>query len=132
MDARIDPFRAFGIELEDAHIVRNAGGSAKEALRSIIISEQLLGTTEVLLVKHTDCGMLTFSNDDAHQLVEQRLGVVAWQELDELDFLPFSDLDEAVRDDVAFLSTSKAVPSHVVISGWVYDVGSGQVRQVTA
>ncbi|KAI9663277.1 MAG: hypothetical protein M1821_008325 [Bathelium mastoideum] len=130
MDARIDPASAFGIKLGDAHVIRNAGGSAKEALRSVVISEQLLGTSEILLVKHSDCGMLTFNNEDAKTLVEQRLGAGAREELQHLDFLPFADLDQAVKDDVAFLRTSKSVPDHVAISGWVYDVGSGRVRQV--
>lgn len=60
MDARIDPAAAFGIDLGDAHVIRNAGGNAEDALRSILISQHLLGTTEVVLVKHTGCGMLTF------------------------------------------------------------------------
>ncbi|KAI1144705.1 carbonic anhydrase [Nemania diffusa] len=70
MDARIDPAAAFGISLGDAHVIRNAGASAKDAHRSILISEQLLGTREIILVKHTGCGMLTFTNDDAHALVK--------------------------------------------------------------
>lgn len=74
MDARIDPAQAFGIGLGDAHVIRNAGGSAVDGLRSIIISEQLLGTTEIILVKHTGCGMVTFQNEDAYALVEQNLG----------------------------------------------------------
>lgn len=74
MDARIDPAAAFGIELGDAHVIRNAGGSAQDALRSIVISEQLLGTNEILLVKHTGCGMVTFKNDDAYAIVEKQLG----------------------------------------------------------
>ncbi|KAF2237826.1 carbonic anhydrase [Viridothelium virens] len=130
MDARIDPASAFGINLGDAHVIRNAGGSAKDALRSIVISEQLLGTTEILLVKHTDCGMLTFSNNDAHQLVEKNLGAGVQEELKGLDFLPFPELDQAVKDDLAFLEASRLIPGEVAVSGWVYDVGSGKVRPV--
>ncbi|KAL9081160.1 MAG: hypothetical protein Q9157_000251 [Trypethelium eluteriae] len=126
MDARIDPASAFGINLGDAHVIRNAGGSAKDALRSIVISEQLLGTTEILLVKHTDCGMLTFSNNDAHQLVEKNLGAGVQEELKGLDFLPFPELDQAVKDDLAFLEASRLIPGEVAVSGWVYDVGSGK------
>jgi len=74
MDARIDPAQAFGIGLGDAHVIRNAGASAHDALRSIIISEQLLGTQEIVLVKHTGCGMLTFKNSDAFSIVEKNLG----------------------------------------------------------
>lgn len=74
MDARIDPAAAFGIELGDAHVIRNAGALAQDALRSIVISQQLLGTKEILLVKHTGCGMLTFQNQDAYEVVKGNLG----------------------------------------------------------
>lgn len=74
MDARIDPAAAFGIELGDAHVIRNAGANAADSLRSIVISEQLLGTGEIFLVKHTGCGMLTFQNNDAYELVKKNLG----------------------------------------------------------
>src|SRR5271156_4745582 len=115
MDARIDPAAAFGISLGDAHVIRNAGASAKDALRSIVISEQLLGTQEILLVKHTGCGMLTFKNEDAHGIVEKNLGAGAKKELEGLDFLPFSDLDQAVKDDVSYLKATKAIPDGVTI-----------------
>ncbi|GAP87290.1 putative carbonate dehydratase [Rosellinia necatrix] len=130
MDARIDPAAAFGISLGDAHVIRNAGASAKDAQRSIVISEQLLGTREIILVKHTGCGMLTFTNDDAHALVRQNLGPAAAAELGPLDFLPFPVLDDAVRDDVEFLKRSATVPEDVPITGWVYEVETGKVRQV--
>lgn len=130
MDARIDPAAAYGISLGDAHVIRNAGGSARDALRSIIISEQLLGTTELLIIKHTECGMLTFRNDDARSVVEKNLGSEAIQEIGDLDFLPFPDLEEAVRKDVQFLKDSKAIPKNIKISGWIYEVESGKVRSV--
>jgi len=81
MDARIDPASAYGITLGDAHVIRNAGASAKDALRSLVISEQLLGTEEILLIKHTGCGMLTFKNEDATGIVKQKLGEEAVKEL---------------------------------------------------
>ncbi|KAK3984402.1 carbonic anhydrase [Cladorrhinum sp. PSN332] len=132
MDARIDPARAFGIELGDAHVIRNAGASAVDALRSIVISEQLLGTNEIILVKHTGCGMLTFENADAYGVVEKNLGAGAVAELKakNLDFLPFPKLEEAVEKDVGFLKASKLVPDSVTISGWVYEVESGKTRRV--
>ena len=130
MDARIDPAAAFGIDLGDAHVVRNAGAHARDAFRSIIISQQLLGTREVIVVKHTGCGMLTFSNQDAHGLVRENLGPRAVAEIGNLDFLPFSDLEAAVRDDVEYLKKSAAVPEGTPITGWVYEVESGKVRQV--
>jgi carbonic anhydrase len=130
MDARIDPAAAYGIDLGDAHVIRNAGGNARDALRSIVISNQLLGTNEVVLVKHTGCGMLTFKNEDALALVEKNLGTEARDELSGLDFQPFSDLDGAVKDDVSYLKQTKAVADSTKISGWVYEVETGKVRQV--
>lgn len=130
MDARIDPSAAFGIPLGDAHVVRNAGGSAKEALRSIIISQQLLGTREIILIKHTACGMLTFANEDAHSLVTERLGATAAAEIATLDFLPFTSLDDAIHEDIDFLKRQSAIPKDVSITGWVYEVETGKVRQV--
>ncbi len=130
MDARIDPASAYGISLGDAHVIRNAGGSARDALRSLVISEQLLGTTEVLVIKHTGCGMLTFKNEDAHAVVEKNLGPEAKKELAGLDFQPFLNLERAVGDDVKFLKESKAIPESVAVSGWVYDVETGKVRKV--
>lgn len=132
MDARIDPAQAFGIELGDAHVIRNAGASAKDALRSIIISEQLLGTTEIVLVKHTGCGMLTFKHEDAVGVVEKNLGSDAAQELKTKvpDFLPFPELEGAVKDDIKFLKETKLVPDSVTISGWIYECETGKTKHV--
>jgi len=131
MDARIDPASAFGISLGDAHIIRNAGGSARESLRSLVISQQLLATSEVLLVKHTGCGMLTFQDADALGVVEKNLGAEGVAEVKAQfggQFLPFADLEQAVRDDVQFLKASKVVGGEV--SGWVYEVETGKVKRV--
>ena len=109
-----------------------AGASTHDALRSVIISQQLLGTTEVLVIKHTGCGMLTFQNSDAAAIVEKNLGPEAGKELKErnLDFLPFPQLEKAVEDDVELLKKSKLVADDVVISGWVYEVETGKTRRV--
>lgn len=132
MDARIDPASAFGIELGDAHVIRNAGASAVDALRSIVISEQLLATNEIVLVKHTGCGMLTFKHEDAVAVVEKNLGSEVIGELSQKipDFLPFPDLEKAVEADVKFLKETKLVPDSVTISGWVYEVETGKTRRV--
>lgn len=130
MDARIDPKAAFGINLGDAHIIRNAGGSAEEALRSLVISQQLLGTNQVLVIKHTGCGMLTFKNEDLHGIVERTLGEEAKNELAGVNFHTFADLEQGVRDDVAYLRASKAIPDTVTISGWVYEVETGKLKAI--
>jgi carbonic anhydrase len=103
MDARIDPAAAYGIDLGDAHVLRNAGGNAKDTLRSIVISQQLLGTNEILVGKNTGCGMLTFDNATAKGIVEKNLGEEGVNALSEFgeDFQPFPDLENAVKSDVS-------------------------------
>jgi carbonic anhydrase len=134
MDARINASAAYGISLGDAHIIRNAGGSAVEGLRSLVISQQLLGTREILIFKHTGCGMLTFDNPAATGIVRTNLGEEAAAELAYShfrgDFLPFSKLEEAVSDDVEFLRQSKLIPDDVVISGWVRELETGKVHRI--
>jgi carbonic anhydrase len=129
MDARIDPAAAFGIPLGAAHVIRNAGASTRDAFRSIVISQQLLGTTEVLVVKHTGCGMLTFDNATAKGIVKKNKGDAAAREVEDLDFLTFPDLEAEVKKDVAWLQ-SKAVEQGITFTGWVYEVETGKVRKV--
>src|SRR5947209_6574412 len=129
MDARIDPAAAFGIPLGAAHVIRNAGASAKDAFRSIVISQQLLGTTEVLVVKHTGCGMLTFDNAVAKDLVKKQKGDAAAKEVQDIDFLTFPDLEAEVKKDVEWLR-SKAVEDGIKFTGWVYEVETGKVKKV--
>ena len=126
MDPRLLPSRFLGLEEGDAHVIRNAGGRVQDALRSIVISQRLLGTNEVLVIHHTECGMLTFKNEDLYAKVQQDLGADA----SDIDFLPFPDLEQSVRDDVRFLKESPLVPDDVSIRGFVYDVKSGKVTEV--
>ncbi len=127
MDARLHPEKFLGLDIGDAHMIRNAGGRASDdAIRSLVISQRLLGTTEIVVIHHTDCGMLTFSNDDLAAKIQADLGV----DVGEQDFLPFPDLEQSVRDDVAILRTSSLVPSDVPISGAIYDVRSGQLQEI--
>ncbi|MFL5826860.1 MAG: beta-class carbonic anhydrase [Thermoleophilaceae bacterium] len=127
MDSRMLPSRFLGLEEGDAHIIRNAGGSAREALRSLVISQQLLGTNAVVVIHHTRCGSLTFENDDLHTKVREHLGADA----SHIDFLPFADLDKSVRDDVQFLKDSPLIAEDTLVWGFVYDVESGRLREVS-
>jgi carbonic anhydrase len=127
MDARLIPTRALGLDEGEAHVIRNAGGRAQDALRSLVISQRLLGTKEVLVIHHTDCGMLTFSNDDLYAKVQEDLGADA----SDIDFLPFPDLEQSVRDDVQFLKNSPLIPDDVSVRGFVYDVKTGKVTEVS-
>jgi carbonic anhydrase len=118
MDARLDPAKALGLEEGDAHVIRNAGGRAADALRSLVISQQLLGTNEVLIIHHTDCGMLTFDNATLQGICQERLGADAT----DIDFLPFGNLEQSVRDDVALVRTSPLIPDEIPVRGFIYDV----------
>ncbi|TBU64728.1 carbonic anhydrase [Dichomitus squalens] len=129
MDARINVYAELGIQEGEAHIVRNAGGSAKEALRSIIISQRLLGTREIAVFHHTGCGMLTFSTPQLRALVkESDPANDALKAVDAIDFLEFQGLEESVKVDVKFLEENPLVLPGTKITGWVYEVETGKVR----
>jgi carbonic anhydrase len=126
MDSRILPSRAFGVREGDAHIIRNAGGRARDALRSLIISQRLLGTNEIAVIHHNECGSLMFSNPDLHRKVREDLGADAT----EIDFQPFRDLPESVREDVSFLLSSPLLSPDTVVRGFIYDVHTGRLKEV--
>jgi len=126
MDARLDPARVLGLEEGDAHVIRNAGGRAADALRSLIISEQLLGTKTIVILHHTDCGMLTFTDEQIHEKLKADLHADG----DHIAFLPFKDLGQSVRDDIAFLRSSPLIPQEIEIVGFLYDVKSGKLLPV--
>ena len=127
MDARLDPAKFLGLEEGDAHVIRNAGGLVSDdALRSLVISHWLLGTQEAFVIAHSDCGMLTFTNDDLHGKLADEVGADAT----DVDFLPFSDLDDSVRSSVERVRSSDLLPESFAVTGYVYDVGSGSLREV--
>ncbi len=127
MDARLHPEKFLDLDVGDAHVIRNAGGRVSEdAIRSLVISQRLLGTQEIVVIHHTDCGMLTFSNADLAAKIRQDLGV----DVGERDFLPFPDLEQSVRDDIATLRASPLIPSGIPVSGAIYDVRTGVLQRV--
>lgn len=130
MDARIDPAKALGLEEGDAHVIRNAGGRAKEAIRSLAISQRLLGTQEVVVIHHTDCGMLTFSNESIREKIASDIGPEAGAVAAEIDFQPFSDVAQSVREDVELIRTSPLIPNDIPVSGFYYDVRTGALVPV--
>ncbi|CAK7893790.1 hypothetical protein CAAN1_02S09164 [[Candida] anglica] len=125
MDARIDPSTSLGFQEGDVHVIRNAGGRASDALRSVIISQRLLGTREIIILHHTDCGMLTFTDDKLRNILKEETG----QSVDHISFLPFGDLKQSVLDDVKFLQDNPLVLD-VPITGYIYDVKTGKIHKV--
>ena len=127
MDSRLDVFAALGLGDGEAHVLRNAGGViSDDVIRSLAISQRLLGTREVMLIHHTDCGMLTFSNRELRAKVQEDLG----QDTGEFDFLPFTDLEGSVREDIEFLQATQLLDPATVFRGFVYDVRSGRLTEV--
>ncbi len=125
MDARLDPAKFLGLQEGDAHVIRNAGGRAADAIRSLVISQHLLGTREIVLIHHTDCGMLTFTDEQLHQKLHDELHVHA-----EIPFLAFDDLEQSVRDDVEAIRTSPLLLPDVPVRGFIYDVHDGRLTEV--
>ena len=127
MDARLIPTKVLGLEEGDAHVIRNAGGVVTDdAIRSLSISQRLLGTEEIVLIHHTDCGMLTFTDDEFKRSVQDDVGIKpAWAAE------AFSDLDEDVRQSIARIQASPFIPRKDSVRGFVYEVESGRLREVT-
>lgn len=126
MDARLDVYRILGLNEGEAHVIRNAGGViTDDEIRSLAISQRLLGTKEVVLVHHTDCGMLTFTDDEFREAIRQETGIKpAWAAE------AFDDLDTDVRQSVARITSSPFVPDTSSVRGFVFDVASGLLREV--
>ena len=127
MDARLDPARVLGLEEGDAHVIRNAGGVVSEdAIRSLAISQHLLGTEEIVILHHTDCGMLTFSDNEFAERLESETGSrPGW------DAQAFEDLDIDVRDSIERIKNSPFVPRSDRVRGFVYEVETGRLREVS-
>lgn len=127
MDARLDPARVLGLTEGDAHVIRNAGGVVTDdEIRSLAISQRLLGTEEIVLIHHTDCGMLTFSDDDFRRSIQEETGIKP-----EWAAEAFGDLEEDVRQSIARIKASPFIPRKDAIRGFVYEVETGKLREVT-
>jgi len=128
MDPRLNPYAILGLRAGDAHILRNAGGVVTDdVIRSLAISQRLLGTEEIILIHHTGCGMLSFTDDAFRRAIQDGVGVTP-------DWEPgaFADLDEDVRRSIARITASPFVPHRDRVRGFVYDVATGRLREVAA
>ena len=128
MDCRLDPAKFLGLREGDAHVIRNAGGRASEdAIRSLIVSYKIGGTREFVVIHNADCGMLTFTNKQLRERLRSDLGVDA----SGIDFLPFSDLEQSVREDVEQIRSSPLIAPGTNVTGFIYDVKTGKLREVS-
>lgn len=128
MDARLHVSKLLGLEEGDAHIIRNAGGVVTDdEIRSLAISQRLLGTREIILIHHTGCGMLTFTDDEFRRQIQEETGVRP-----EWAAEAFSDLDEDVRQNIARIKASPFIPRKDSVRGFVYEVETGRLREVAA
>jgi carbonic anhydrase len=127
MDARLNPYGILGLQEGDAHVIRNAGGVVTDdEIRSLAISQHLLGTEEIVVIEHTDCGMLTFTEEDFKKQLEEATG-----QRPDWDVLAFTDLEGNVREQVRKIKDSPFIPKTDSVRGFVYEVESGRLREVT-
>jgi carbonic anhydrase len=127
MDARLNPYGLLGLSEGDAHVIRNAGGViTDDEIRSLAISQRLLGTEEIVLIHHTDCGMLTFTDDDFKRQIQAEVGIKP-----EWAAEAFTNLDEDVRQSIARIKASPFIPNTESVRGFVYDVTDGSLREVS-
>jgi carbonic anhydrase len=126
MDARLNPYGILGLDEGDAHIIRNAGGVVTDdVIRSLTISQRLLRTREIVLIHHTECGMLTFKDDDVKAHIQAETGIRPPFALE-----AFPDLDADVRQSIARIKASPFIPHNEAVRGFVYDVTTGRLREV--
>ena len=127
MDARVNPYGALGLTEGDAHVIRNAGGVVTDdEIRSLAISQRLLGTEEIILIHHTDCGMLTFTDDEFKRQIQEETGIKP-----EWAAEAFGDLEGDVRQSVARIKASPFIPRKHSVRGFVYEVETGRLREVS-
>ena len=127
MDARLNVYGMLGLEEGDAHVIRNAGGViTDDEIRSLVISQRLLGTREIILIHHTDCGMLTFTDDEVKGQIQEDVGIKP-----EFALEAFSDLEEDVRQSIRRIEASPFVPYKDNVRGFIYEVETGRLLEVT-
>ncbi len=129
MDARLVVSQLLGLKAGEAHVIRNAGGIATDdAIRSLIISNELLGTKEFLVINHTDCGMLTFRDED----LQKKLGTKYGRDASSIRFYSFPDLEENVKQQVQRIKNHELIPKNIPVTGLIYEVETGKLRKVAS
>lgn len=127
MDARVNPYGILGLSEGEAHVIRNAGGAVTDdAIRSLAISQRLLGTEEIILVHHTDCGMLSFTGEDFYRQIKDDVGIRPPWAVE-----TFTDLDDDVRQSIARIKASPFLPKKDAVRGFVFDVKTGRLNEVS-
>jgi carbonic anhydrase len=130
MDARLTVEQMLSLKTGDAHIIRNAGGIVTEdALRSLIISHHLLGTQEFMIINHTDCGMLTFKDEELRAKLQGQTGTAT---VAPVHFYAFNDLEENVRQQIQKVKSHPWIPQHISVRGFIYEVKTGKLNEVSA
>jgi carbonic anhydrase len=128
MDARLNVYGMLGLEEGDAHVISNAGGViTDDEIRSLTISQRLLGTHEIILIHHTDCGMLTFSDEEVKEQIQEEVGMKPHFALES-----FSDLEEDVRQSIRRIQASPFIPHKESVRGFIYEVETGRLREVSS
>jgi carbonic anhydrase len=126
MDARLDVYDALGLQAGEAHVIRNAGGVVTDAeIRSLAISQRLLGTREIILIHHTECGMLTFNGDEFTQAIEQETGIKPNWSIE-----AFDSLEDDIRQSIKRLTSSPFLPHRDAVRGFIFDISTGRLEEV--
>ena len=131
LDGRINPLAILGLGIGEANVIRNAGGRAAEAIRSLVVSQHLLGTREIIVMHHTDCGSRSFTAEQIRQRVAENLGPAAGEAAEAIDFLSLPDLEDSLRADVELVRASPLLFPETIVTGLIYDVHTGRLREVT-
>jgi carbonic anhydrase len=130
IDARVDLYALLGLKPGEANLIRTAGGRAGDAIRSLVVATTLLGIREIAVLHHTDCGLVSFGNEEIRQRLAEEVGPEAGAAAQEMDFLPISDLDASVSEDIALIRACPMIPDEIVVRGFVYHVENGHLREI--
>ncbi|KAL6820947.1 carbonic anhydrase [Trichoderma sp. SZMC 28015] len=130
MDCRLDPKSAYGFELGEVTTIRNAGASGRDAERSALLVTHVLGAEEVLLIKHTRCGLLGVPSEVVQDIMKKNLGLAESKDVDNFEVLTFHDLEASTREEVEYLRNHPFWRSHIRVTGWIHDTDTGVLKKI--